>query len=285
MVVKLTQSHLTGIQSHMNTRHCIGYVVSGTKHIYNSDFRQTANRGDLFYLGTGIHYTEEIPDYNKPYEQIAFYYTPQDISRILSQLNMNYGLEITNGHNCENCHGKNEVVYTAWNYAKTFFISTVQYVKDRAFSGNDHIAENLKLTELAYIIMTHPECCLKSKLLGDCDMMNESFEQIIHRNIFNNISIEELAIMCNRSLTSFKKEFKEHFFESPHRWFIKQRLIQSRLLLISTNRPISEIGNECLFPNTSHFIKLFKKEYGITPAAYRNMHSTHGKKEKVAKLV
>lgn len=33
--------------------------------------------------------------------------------------------------------------------------------------------------------------------------------------------------------------------------------------------PIAEIGIDCNFPNTSHFIKLFKKEYGMTPAAYR----------------
>ena len=42
--------------------------------------------------------------------------------------------------------------------------------------------------------------------------------------------------------------------------------------LISTNKSISEIGLACNFPNTSHFIKLFKKEYGMTPAAYRNRH-------------
>ena len=72
------------------------------------------------------------------------------------------------------------------------------------------------------------------------------------------ISVEELAGKCNRSLTSFKKEFRKHFFEPPHKWFIRQRLMHSRLLLISTNKSISEIGNDCNFPNTSHFIKLFK---------------------------
>jgi AraC-like DNA-binding protein len=44
------------------------------------------------------------------------------------------------------------------------------------------------------------------------------------------------------------------------------------MLLVSTTKSVSEIGNECTFPNTSHFIKLFKKEYGNTPAAYRAMY-------------
>lgn len=48
--------------------------------------------------------------------------------------------------------------------------------------------------------------------------------------------------------------------------------MQARLLLISTSKSISEIGVECTFPNTSHFIKLFKKEYGSTPAIYRMRH-------------
>ena len=59
----------------------------------------------------------------------------------------------------------------------------------------------------------------------------------------------------------------------PHKWwYIRQRLMHSRLLLISTSKSISEIGNDCTFPNTSHFIKLFKKEYQMTPATYRNRH-------------
>ena len=56
--------------------------------------------------------------------------------------------------------------------------------------------------------------------------------------------------------------------------YIRQRLMHSRLLLISTSKSISEIGNECTFPNTSHFIKLFKKEYQMTPATYRHKHLT-----------
>ncbi|WP_419507017.1 AraC family transcriptional regulator, partial [Alistipes communis] len=33
-------------------------------------------------------------------------------------------------------------------------------------------------------------------------------------------------------------------------------------------------GSECAFPNTSHFIKLFKKEYGMTPATFAERGKT-----------
>ena len=90
--------------------------------------------------------------------------------------------------------------------------------------------------------------------------------------MFKDVSIEQLSEICNRSLPSFKKEFKRHFEMPPHKWYIRQRLMHSRLLLISTTKSVSEIGHECAFPNTSHFIKLFKKEYAITPSAYRSRH-------------
>ena len=42
------------------------------------------------------------------------------------------------------------------------------------------------------------------------------------------------------------------------------------MLLVSTNKSIADIASECRFTNTSHYIKLFKQEYGVTPAVYRN---------------
>ena len=117
------------------------------------------------------------------------------------------------------------------------------------------------------------ECCLRSKVLSNVDAAYGNFERVVYSHIFQDMSIEELASISHRSLTSFKKEFRRHFMMPPHRWFIRQRLMQSRLLLISTSKSISEIGNECTFPNTSHFIKLFKKEYGMTPAIYRTRYS------------
>ena len=159
--------------------------------------------------------------------------------------------------------------FVGWNFKERIKIKVLGVSE-----GGQHTAEvcrnilqNKKICHILFSVS-----CLKSKVLSNVDSAHDNFEQIIYSNIFSDLAIEELAEMCNRSLTSFKKEFKRHFFMPPHRWFIKQRLIQSRLLLISTSKSISEIGIECTFPNTSHFIKLFKKQYGTTPAIYRNTH-------------
>ena len=270
MIMKYVLTARNGIQAHNYTRHSIGYIIRGKKYIYYGDTCYEIPQGTLFYMGTGNHYTEDIPENDKPFEQIVFYYTQDQLSRILNNLSGVYHLHIVNDHKCPECTHLPHASYPASISVKNFFNSVNQYMKEGMFG--DSTAEMLKTTELIYLILSQDDCCLKSKVLSNMDLMKENFEQTIQNYIFSDISVDELASKCNRSLTSFKKEFRKHFYEPPHKWFIRQRLMHSRLLLISTNKSISEIGNECTFPNTSHFIKLFKKEYGMTPSHYRHRH-------------
>ena len=270
-IVKYVGANYAGIQMLTLSRYAIGYVVRGTKHIYYGDACHTVSKGEIFYMGVGNHYVEDILEDSRPFEQIIVYYSPELLQRILLYLNMTYSINISNTHSCDRCRRLNHVAAAASPTIRSFFSHAASYLQDDNFM-HDETAENIKMTELIYLIISQSDGCLKSKILSNMDAARDNFEQIIYSHIFCDISIEELSTLCNRSLTSFKKEFKRHFFMPPHRWFIRQRLMQSRLLLISTSKSISEIGIECTFPNTSHFIKLFKKEYGTTPAIYRHRH-------------
>jgi AraC-like DNA-binding protein len=272
MIVKFVEHARNGVQSHTFSRYAIGYIVRGTKFIHNGDKRQTISKGDVFYLGIGTHYTEEVPDETNVFEQILFYYQPEDLHKILMYLNLTYGLNISYNHSCPECMGANMVSMPAWQLLKGFFSNTANYLRSEGYL-HDETAENIKMTELVYLLVSHEDCCLRSKIIGNIDTAKESFEQLMYNHIFEDVSIEQLSMRCNRSLTSFKKEFKRIFLMPPHQWFIRQRLMHARMLLISTSRSVSQIGTECAFPNTSHFIKLFKKEYNMTPASYRSRHN------------
>ncbi len=282
-IVKYVGANYGGIQLLALSRYAIGYVVRGTKHIYYGDACHTVSKGEIFYMGVGNHYVEDIPEEGRPFEQVIVYYSPELLQRTLLYLNMNYSITISNSHSCDRCRRLNHVSTEASSTLRSFFTHAVSYLQDDNFM-HDEAAENIKLTELMYLIVSQSDGCLKSKILSNMDASRDNFEQIIYSHIFCDISIEELSTLCNRSLTSFKKEFKRHFYMPPHRWFIRQRLMQSRLLLISTSKSISEIGIECTFPNTSHFIKLFKKEYGTTPAIYRHRHCGSNSAETDARL-
>lgn len=271
-IVKYSQAERLGIQPHTLSRHAVGFVIRGQKLIYYGDTACQANPGDMFYFPAGHHYTENIPERDRPFEQIVVYFTSEQLSRCLTQLSVNFGLVISGHHICDNCQGRSHVVFPAWSAMRSYFSTLNHYIRDGVLSDNP-APENLKMMELIYMIVSNPECCIQNKILEHSDVLRESFEQIVHNNIFTDCSIEKLARLTNRSLTSFKKEFRRQFRESPHKWMIRQRLMHARLLLISTGKPIAELGAECNFPNTSHFIKLFKKEFSLTPSVYRHRHN------------
>ncbi len=151
---------------------------------------------------------------------------------------------------------------------RDFFASVNQSFRQSGFQHND-VSQRIKLNELVYLILADTDNCLKSKILANADAINGQFAMVIYNNVFKDISLEALAQMTNRSLTSFKKEFKRQFSTPPHKWFIAQRLDRSKVLLLSTNKTISEVGMECAFSNISHFIKLFKHRFHDTPAVFR----------------
>ena len=170
MIVKYVEALHNGIQSQALSRYAIGYILRGTKYIYDGDKRQTLTRGDVFYLGIGHHYIENFPENGQPFEQVLFYYTPADLQRILLHLNITYGLNISNEHSCENCRNRSHVSMPAWNSIRNFFINTNNYLRDEDFH-RDETAENIKMTELIYLIASHEDCCIKSKLLSNVEAM------------------------------------------------------------------------------------------------------------------
>jgi len=276
ILAKYSQLYRNGVQSIALHRNAIGYVLSGKTFLHYGDEIWEVEKGKVYYLGIGHHYVENIPDNDSPFEQIVFYYDSYELNKILNNLRVNYGHSICNDHACELCERYPDVVYPAWKVLRNFFLSVNNYIKEGVLY-EDQTAEKLKLTELIYLIISNKDCCIKNKIIRSIDVENANFEQIVNENIFNDISVDEMAHICNMSLTSFKKEFKRRYLLPPHKWQIKQRLMHARLLLISTNRSVSEIGVECNFPNSSHFIRLFKSEFGETPVSFRNKNNLHEK--------
>ena len=153
VIVRTIEPSMTGIRSFDASRYVIGYVLSGRKHIYSGDVCYEVPAGDIFFLSKGTHYIEDIPDGRKSFEQIMFYYTSEQIGRVIARLNVDYGTDTFVCHSCEECLAKDYVIAPGWNTLKHFFGSVKQHHKEGYFSGNT-AAEMLSLTILVYYIVT-----------------------------------------------------------------------------------------------------------------------------------
>lgn len=83
------------------------------------------------------------------------------------------------------------------------------------------------------------------------------------------ISRAELEAALNYSGDYMNRIVKKYTNMNLFYYSMTFRLKQAESLLISTNKPITQIVAELGFTNRTHFYSLFKQQYGITPREYR----------------
>jgi AraC-like DNA-binding protein len=128
----------------------------------------------------------------------------------------------------------------------------------------------LKLKELVMSILTsstNPELAAYFREIGASE--SPSIAEIMGANFRYNLSLEEYAKLCHRSLSSFKREFRARFHESPGKWLLQRRLDYSVTLLRGSQMNVTEIVFESGFEDVSHFSRVFKARFGVPPMAYR----------------
>jgi AraC-like DNA-binding protein len=96
-----------------------------------------------------------------------------------------------------------------------------------------------------------------------------SIPAIMEANYSHNLPLEAFAQMCHRSLSSFKREFRQHYGTSPGKWLLERRLARSVSLLQTTRLSVTELMLECGFQDLSHFSKAFKEKFGRPPSEFR----------------
>ena len=96
-----------------------------------------------------------------------------------------------------------------------------------------------------------------------------SFKELVEAHIENTDSIENLAMVTNCSVSTFKRKFKDIFNSTPAKYRLEIKLKKVAELLKTSDTPISGIGYECGFDSPEHLSRAFKKKYGIPPSQYR----------------
>lgn len=141
------------------------------------------------------------------------------------------------------------------------------------FAGEEKPSEallRLKMKELIVSILTsgrNPALAAYFRRLGEGTL--PSVEEIMEANFRFNLTQDEYARMCHRSLSSFKRDFQASYQEPPGRWLLRKRLDHAAALLRSSAMNITEIAFESGFEDVSHFSRVFKERFNVPPMSYR----------------
>lgn len=133
----------------------------------------------------------------------------------------------------------------------------------------------IKIEELILNVFSQPGNESLKKYLSTRKYQQQiDIEEVMESQFSNLLSINDFARLSARSLSSFRRDFKSIYQTTPGKWLMKRRLDYACLLLKNTSCTISEIANQCGFKNQSHFIKVFKFNFEVSPRNFRKVHNS-----------
>jgi AraC-like DNA-binding protein len=153
--------------------------------------------------------------------------------------------------------------------ADAFISSFLQSVSLINGIKNEHLRQQalqLKAQELLYYLLDIYGDKAASIFVPDspCHSDNQLC-RIMENPEALHLNIEELAFLCNMSVSTFKRHFRRIYGISPGKWQ-QRRLLESALQQLQSKKP-SEIYMELGYESLAAFIYAFRRYYGFTPGS------------------
>ncbi|AZQ65376.1 AraC family transcriptional regulator [Flammeovirga pectinis] len=241
----------------------IVYVVNGESHLYSANKDIELITGDTLIMKTDnfINTWLENPN-NETTVVIVFQLTSALLHHIYNNDLPNWFVEVDHNYNQSIVKVDNHALITS------YFTSLQLYIENNDVFTEDII--NIKIKELISILINTDKSGDTKSIFGNLFRAKEyEFKEIIAKNIFEELNIEDLAFLCSLSVSSFKRKFQSVFGTSPNKYITSKRLDKAQTLLKTTSRTISEIAYDCGFSDVSYFSKSYKKYYNSSPSELR----------------
>lgn len=95
----------------------------------------------------------------------------------------------------------------------------------------------------------------------------------IQDSVEDDWSVSRLGERAGISESHVYTLFRKYLQTSPHDYVLTHRLNKAKQLLITTSLRIKEVGHACGFSDSAHFVRLFRRRIGVTPALYRETYA------------
>jgi AraC-like DNA-binding protein len=239
----------------------IQYILTGKKGFHTPGRSWLMKGGDAFFVKKGACIIEKF--FEEPLCIMTFFIPD---SYLQSFMRENNSLKQA-GHTQP---PKNELLIPLRvnSIMTAYFDSLIPYFYSETKPSEELL--ELKFRELLLNILDNPENIeLKNYLLHLLSPQQESFQQVMETNCVYNLSLPDYAKLLNLSLSSFKRHFISVYKTTPGHWLQEQKLNHAYHLLVSSDKPITDISFESGFENSTHFSHLFKKRFGLSPLKYR----------------
>lgn len=154
------------------------------------------------------------------------------------------------------------------------YVQSIQFYFRNSSLVNDELVI-LKVKELILLLISADGSGIIVSMLTDLFSPDSfSIREVVEAHLYDDLSLEELASLSNMSVSSFKRKFKETYYDTPKHYINAKRLARARRLLETTPQLVSEIGYDCGFNDPGYFTKVFRSQYHLSPSEYRASSSS-----------
>lgn len=237
--------------------HMLMMVLDGTATLSYGKQSYVVHKNEMILLkkATSVHYEkEDNPENADIFDSLMFCLKDELLKEFLTLQNVSISHmteEIKNTVNPMN------------EYLTAFAYSLKPYFNNPA-SVNPGLLR-LKIMEMLYDVSACSKNMFRQILLLR-QPVRADIRQVVEQNYASPITLTELAYLSGRSLSSFKRDFQSTYNMPPAQWIREHRLSKAKDILRNTNLPVSDVCYSLGFENATHFSRIFKEQYGISPS-------------------
>jgi len=237
------------------------HVLSGKKTWRTTDGTWTLEKGDTLFFKKGAAVVYQ--DFKEDFCVMVFFVSDNFIRDVVKEVAGQLSVRQEGG-----ALHKGAIIVNGDVTLAAYFQSMLTY-----FTGTAKPAETLltlKLKELIVSILlgrNNPELAAYFQSL--LKSAAPPLSQIMEANFCYNLALEEFARLSHRSLSTFKRDFRKYFNQSPGKWLLQKRLDYSAVLLKNPAVNVSQVPSDYGFEDLSHLSRSCKDKFGSSPATYR----------------
>lgn len=240
-------------------KNVFSFLLDGQKDIHFSQDIVSIDHTQSLLLASGNFLTTEIVGANS-YSCLLFFFSQKNINDFL----LKYG-HLFNPKDLNKTTTNSPYFLMEKDNFIIHFINSIQQIYGLNQTISQKILE-LKFEEIMlYLADKYGQSFfvyLHSSLINEREL---SFKMIIEKNLYTSLNIDEVAFLCNMSLSTFKRKFLQLYQESLGKWFQLKRLNKAKKLLLNNEATPSEIYMDFGYDSLSNFSTAFKNEFGYSP--------------------